>query len=104
MSIGHELADLLTLLAIVCVPLAVGGVCIPVGRAIADRIRGAGRAGANDDASWRALGALERRLAILERTVVAQADAMALLASHQRQHVPPSTIGPGVAPRVVTPH
>ena len=107
MSVGGEIADLLIFLMIVCVPLAVGAVCIPVGRALADRVRGSRRDVATEDMLLRTLWEIEGRLAELERTVAAQ--AVGPLTQHQQRPVnraasPQAALGPSAAPQAITPH
>ena len=108
MSIGSEVADLLTFLAIVCVPLAVGAVLIPTGRAIAERIRGTRRELDRDDAILRTLWAIDQRLVSLERTVQEELRAATLRAA--QPHLPDrpvsarSTIAGSVPPPSITPH
>ena len=108
MSAGSEIADLLVFLAIICVPLAVGGVCIPVGRAIADRIRDAGRPTGRDEVVLRTLWEIEGRLASLERMSSEQSKASALLAESEPQMNRAvrsrTAITPSGVPRSITPH
>jgi hypothetical protein len=108
MNVGSELGDLLTFLAIVCVPLAVGAVLIPVGRAMAERIRGTQREPDRDDAILSTLGRIDQRLASLERTMQEELRAATLRAA--QPHLPDrpasarSAIAASAPPPSITPH
>ena len=108
MSIGSEVTDLLTFLAIVCVPLAVGAVLIPVGRALAQRIRGTQRERDHDDAILRSLWGIDQRLASLEQTMQEELRAATLRSAQPTLPDRPvsarSAIAGSATPRSITPH
>ncbi len=83
MTIGSEVADLAILLVIICVPLAVGAVFIPVGRALAERIR-SDKARRDDlDSVVRALQSVDSRLDGLARATESSATALEHLAARR---------------------
>lgn len=103
MSIGSEVANLIIFLCIVCVPLAVGAVCIPIGRALADRIRsGQPLRGSDQDGAIHVHRAIDARLAALEQATANNAIAIEHLAARRLPGLP-SHHAP-VTPRAITPH
>ncbi|MCO4098220.1 MAG: hypothetical protein HEQ38_02260 [Gemmatimonas sp.] len=64
-----EFADLAIVLALVCVPLAVGAVFIPLGRALADRLQNTRMPRDNLNCVIDALHALEDRVQQVEQRV-----------------------------------
>jgi hypothetical protein len=83
MSIGSEVADLAILLCIICVPLAVGAVFIPIGRALAERIRSDQARRDDLDGVVRALHSVDVRLDALARTTESNASALEQLAARR---------------------
>lgn len=85
-----EFVDLLIFLSIVCVPLAVGAVFIPFGRALARRVEQAPVREAE------LASRLDPRIEVLEREVAALAIELERVAERQRLlEAPPSShVGP----------
>lgn len=102
MSIESEVADLVILLCIICVPLAVGAVCIPIGRAIADRIRNDHTRRNELDGMVRALQTVDARIGELSKATELNAAALERLAARRLPELP---LSHGVdATRAITPH
>lgn len=102
MSIGSELGDLAIFLCVVCVPLAVGAVFIPIGRALADRIRSDRTLREDADAVIRALQAVDARLCAIEDAASRHSAALEALAARRLPALPVQ--GTLTTPRPTTPH
>lgn len=102
MSIGSELGDLVIFLCVVCVPLAVGAVFIPIGRALADRIRSDRTLREDSDAVIRALQAVDARLCAIEEVASRHSAALEALAARRLPALPVE--GTVTTPRSTTPH
>lgn len=79
-----ELTDLAVLLAILCVPLGVGAIAFPLGRALAERLRLPRRRDAHLSAILSALESVNARLSAVERAVDATAVEVERLGEQQR--------------------
>lgn len=101
MSLGSEVADLAIFLCIVCVPIAVAAVFIPVGRALADRIRGDQALREHQEALLRALQAVHTRLDVIDDATASNAAALERLAARR---LPELQQRPSNTPRPTTPH
>lgn len=73
MTALSELADLGVLLAMICVPLAVGAIAIPIGRALADRVRTRGGVRPSALPSEDRLATIEAQVRRLERALAPRA-------------------------------
>ena len=102
MSIGSEAADLFIFLCVVCVPLAVGAVFIPIGRALADRIRSDRSLRADHDAIIRALQLIDARVGALEQAAASNATAIERLAARRLPELPAQRFA--TTPHPNTPH
>jgi len=101
-SISSEIADLAILLFIICIPLVVGAILIPIGRAFADRLR-RDNARQNDlDGVMRALHAVDARIGDLSRATEANTTALEGLAARRLPELPPRHIADAARPS--TPH
>lgn len=107
MNIGSEVGDLVIFLCIVCVPLAVGAVFIPIGLALAERIRSDRTIRDDRDAVIRALQDVDARLSAMEFSAARNSTALEALAAHRLPLVPlqgTSTTPRPTTPRSTTPH
>jgi hypothetical protein len=103
-----ELTDLAVLMAMICVPLGVGAIAIPLGRALAERMRLPRRRDAHFSAVLTALESVNSRLSALERTVDATAVEVERLSDLER-NAPRAFPERSAAPRLrgttpATPH
>ena len=76
-----ELSDLGVMLALICVPLATGAIFIPLGRALAERIR---RGDATNELPSSDAGQVADRLDRLEALMASVANETAMLSEQQR--------------------
>jgi hypothetical protein len=100
----NELADLATYLVVVCVPIAVAAVAIPVGRALGDRIRRGKNATPEPLLVDARADELAQRLVALQQAIEVAALEVERLGEQQRylaRRELPSLTKP---PRVITPH
>lgn len=102
MSISSEVADLAILLCIICVPLAVGAVFIPIGRALADRLRNDRHLREDQEAMIRALQMLDVRLRAIEDATADNAATLERLGGQRLQEL--SSQRRDATPRLTTPH
>lgn len=102
MSVGSDVADLAILLCIIGVPLAVGAVFIPIGRALADRIRNEHARRSDLDGVERALHAVDARIGALAKATELNAMALERLAARRLPELPRSHGADAVRP--ITPH
>ena len=79
-----ELTDLAVLLAMICVPLGVGAIAFPLGRALAERLRLPRRRDVQLTTVVTALEAVNARLSALERAVDVTAREVERLNDYQR--------------------
>lgn len=99
----NELADLGTYLIVVCVPIAVAAITIPVGRALGERIRRAKLAEPEPSVLDARAEELARRLLALERAIEVAAVEVERLGEQQRYFARHS-LPPTKSPRAITPH
>jgi hypothetical protein len=99
----NELADLGTYLIVVCVPIAVAAITIPVGRALAGRIRRAKPTEPQGSLIDARTEELARKLVNLERAIEVAALEVERLGEQQR-YLTKQSLPPTRTPRVITPH
>jgi hypothetical protein len=104
----QELSDLGIMLALICVPLAVGAITIPLGLALAERLRRSRTQSDHDAALVATLNELIGRLAALEHSVDTASIEVERLAGQQRDQAVARRSPPGLtigsASTSVTPH
>lgn len=101
----HELSDLLVMLALICVPVASGAVFIPLGRALAERVRQ--RRTLSFDAESRLmhrLDGLEQLIASIAAEVQKQCEYQRALELRLRTFKLPDAREGDAQGRVITPH
>ena len=100
----NELADLATYLVVVCVPLAVAAITIPVGRALAERIRRGKLPQSEPPVTDARLDELAHRLVALEQAIEVAALEVERLGEQQRYLGKGESLRPRTPQRVITPH
>lgn len=99
-----ELADLATYLIVVCVPIAVAAITIPVGRALGGRIRRGKLAAVGPSLLEGRADELAQRLAALEQAIDVAALEVERLGEQQRSLAMHEQLQPTKSPRAITPH
>jgi hypothetical protein len=99
-----ELADLATYLIVVCVPIAVAAITIPVGRALGERIRRGKLAAVGPSLLEARADELAQRLVALEQAIDVAALEVERLGEQQRSLAMREQLPPTKSPRATTPH
>lgn len=100
----NELADLATYLVVVCVPIVVAAITIPVGRALAERIRRGKGAEPEPPITDVRLDQLAHRLVALEQAIEVAALEVERLGEQQRYLGKGESLRARAPQRVITPH
>ena len=83
-TMWSELGDLAVLLAIVCVPIAVAAIAIPLGRAIANRVDRRDLRNIDLEAVEQRVSAVDERLAALEESIASMSLQVERIGEQQR--------------------
>lgn len=100
----NELADLATYLVVVCVPIAVAAITIPVGRALGERIRRGKVAEPEPSVTDAKLDQMAQRLVALEQAIEVAALEVERLGEQQRYLTKGEPSRARAPQRVITPH
>lgn len=100
----NELADLATYLVVVCIPLAVAAITIPVGRALGARIRRGKVAEPEPPVTDAKLDQMAQRLVVLEEAIEVAAVEIERLGEQQRYLAKGEPLRARAPQRVITPH